>query len=362
MKKAVVLGMILLALGTLAYADASIGFGWGRTTFTVASGETGTGASTDILSGWGIGDFPGAPRENLDIAWSGDHTAFHLTGYLDGTILSWVGIYGTLKLMPDMFSVMIGEFNNDGWDDFRLTSPHPIRDVNNNNVGRFNGWGVIAVLQPKDSGFEAAFMFKTGDPTAGAAVPPGPGTGKIMETLNNTNVAASYTVPNTVKITAGSNTEGTLYVPNRNIFGRVQVLMVPSLTLWADVRYFGFDATPSVSNIKAELAGAYAMKPLTIVFAGTYATYDDTAIANPAVKSSWNVYPEVYYNAGALTVGLFAAVGANDIANSGINYMVEPYVKLNDFNTRISFVYSGSSANPAPASNWRIPVMIDWGF
>jgi hypothetical protein len=351
MKKAVVLGMILLALGTLAYADASIGFGWGRTTFTVAanSGE-------QILSGWGINDFPSAPRENLDIAWSGDHTAFHLTGYLDGTVLSWVGIYGTLKLMPDMFSVMIGRFDNDGWDAFRKTSPHPIRDVNNNNVGRFNGYGVIFDLAPKDSGFEAAVMYKTGDPTTGALIG---GTERIMQTLNNTNVGASYTVPNTVKIVAGSQTEGTLYTPNRNIFARVELLMVPNLTAWADVRYAGFDAQPdAVSNINAELAGAYDMKPLTIVLAAVFGSND---VAGTSV-TSFGVVPEVYYNMGAFTVGVYGnvMVGDSSAISDTMSWAVEPYVKLNDFNTRISVNITKASDKGQP--NWEIPIMIDWGF
>jgi len=350
MKKAVVLGMILLALGTLAYADASIGFGWGRTTFTVASGFMGTGASTDITSGWGLADFPTAPRENLDIAYSGDHTGFHFTGYMDGTVLSWVGIYGTLKLMPDMFSVLIGEFNNDGWDDFRKTSPHPIRDVHNGNVGRFNGYGIIGVLAPKDSGFEAAVMYKTADPTAAGAP------NLIGGTAKNTNFGLSYTVPNTVKVVVGSTTGAIDPLPvERNVFGRVELLMVPNLTLWADVKYEGFDVTPAVSIINAELAGAYDMKPLTIVFAGVFGS-----AGTPAV-STWGVVPEVYYNMGAFTLGLYASVAGSSLAGSGIGYMVEPYVKLNDFNTRISFVYAGDTL-AGSISTWRIPVMIDWGF
>lgn len=350
MKKAVVLGMILLALGTLAYADASVGFGWGRTTFTVAgnSGE-------NILSGWGINDFPSAPRENLDLAWSGDHTAFHLTGYLDGTVLSWVGIYGTLKLMPDLFSVMIGRFDNDGWDAFRKTSPHPIRDVNNGNVGRFNGYGIILDVAPKDSGFEAAVMYKTGDPTTD-------GTETIEKTLINTNVGFSYTVPNTVKIVAGS-TSGTdntvVYAPHRDIFGRVELLMVPNLTAWVDVKYTGFDAKPdAVSNINAELAGAYDMKPLTIVMAAVFGSND---VGGTSV-TSFGVVPEVYYNMGAFTLGVYGnlMVGDSSAISDTMSWAVEPYVKLNDFNTRISVNITKSSDKGQP--NWEIPIMIDWGF
>jgi hypothetical protein len=297
-------------------------------------------------------------RENLDIAWSGDHTAFKLTGYLQNTVLNWVNIQGTLKLMPDMFSVMIGRFDGDGFDAFRKTSPHPIRDVNNGNVGRFGGWGVIFDVAPKDSGFEAAVMLKTGDPTAaaegfGSATEPAGSTETIERTFTNTNVGFSYTVPNTVKITAGSTT-AKVYRASRNIFGRVELLMVPNLTAWADVKYDGFDQATSVSNINAELAGAYDMKPLTIVLAATLASLDSV--------TGFSVYPEVYYNVGALTVGLFAQVGTSDSSafSDTLVYAVEPYVKLNDFNTRISFMYKHDSATDV--STWEIPVLIDWGF
>jgi len=353
MKKAVVLGMILLALGTLAYAEgATVGFGWGRTTFTLATGESGTGASTDIMQGWGLNDFPMAPRENLDIAWSGDHTAFKITGYLDGTVLSWVNIYGTLKLMPDMFSVMIGRFDGDGFDAFRRTSSHPIRDVNNGNVGRFSGYGIIADIAPKDSGFEAAVMYRTADPTAAGAPD------LLANTYSNINFGASYTVPSLLKVTAGSDANGLWPTPDRSIFGRVELLMIPSLTLWADVAYFGLDKpSPAPTTISAELAAAYDMKPLVIVFAGTFVSDNDTV----ATVNTWAVYPEVYYDLGAFTLGLYAGVSGNDVANSGIGYQVEPYVKLNDFNLRISFSYAGSTATGA-ISTWEIPVMIDWGF
>jgi len=354
MKKAVVLGIILLALGTLAYADASIGFGWGRTTFTVVSGDSQSGS--DMMTGWGLYDFPAAPRENLDLAWSGDHTAFKITGYLNGTVLSWVNIYGTLKLMPDMFSLMIGQFNGDGFDAFRKTSPHPLRDENNGNVGRFNGYGIILDVAPKDSGFEAAVMLKTGDPTVDNVLPAGadgsPAT--ISQTLANTNIGASYTVPNMVKVAVGSTT-AVVYRASWNIFGRVELLMVPNLTLWADVKYDGFDQETVVSNINAEVAAAYDMKPLTVVLAAKFASLDSV--------NGFSVYPEVYYNMGALTLGLYGALAVTDTSaiSDTMGYVIEPYVKLNDFNTRISFKYVGSTLSGA-ISTWEVPIIIDWGF
>jgi len=356
MKKAVVLGMILLALGTLAYAEgATVGFGFGRTTFTVAQGFSGTGAPVDIMQGWGISDWPPSTRQNLDLAWSGDHTAFKVTGYLEGTVISWVNIYGTLKLMPDMFSVMIGRFDGDGFDAFRKTSPHPLRDVNNGNVGRFSGWGIIADVAPKDSGFEAAVMYRTEDPT-GAAVDGAPGI--AANVASNVNLGASYTVPNLLKVAIGSDKDTLWPAPGRNIFGRVEILMVPNLTLWADVAYSGLDLpSPAPTVIAAELAAGYDMKPLTIAFAGKFTSANNTV----TTVNVWEVYPEVYYNLGAFTLGLYAAVSGSDVANSGIGYAVEPYVVLNDFNLRVSFMYAGSTATGA-ISEWRIPVIINWGF
>jgi len=357
MKKLLVVLLALTCLSALAFADASIGFGFGRTQFSVASGDSGAGS--DIMQGFaGNGNsWPPAPRENLDVAYSSDHAAFHFTAYLDGTILTWPGIYGTLKLIPDMFSLLIGRFDNDGWDTFRMTSPHPIRDVNNANVGRFNGYGVILDVAPKDSGFEAAVMYRTGDPTA-----PGASQDSLTRTVVNTFIAASYTLPGMLKITAGSDTEGVLYVPNRNVFGRVQLLLIPNLTLWLDARYFGFDMTPTAtSNIVAELAGSLDMKPLTIVWAAKYSMLE----AVPGTKTSmWEVYPEVYFNMGAITLGLFAGVAGGDLPalpSGTILYQVEPYIVLNDFNLRASFNYVSNTSSGAIAT-WEVPVLITWGF
>jgi hypothetical protein len=365
MKKLLVVLLALTCLSALAFADASVGFGFGRTQFSIAAGSS--VANSDITQGWqgspfnqAAGTWPPQPRANLSLAYSGDHAAYHFQAYLDGTVLTWPGFYGTLKLVPDMFSLMIGRFDDDGWDNFRMTSPHPIRDVNNANVGRFNGWGVILDLMPKDSGFEAAVMYKTGDPTSVNVIPNVLDVGGSVDTLSrtmvNTSIAASYTLPGMLKITAGSQNT-VLYTPARNIFGRVQLLMVPNLTLWADARYAGFDLTPAVSNINAELAGAYAMDPLTIVFAATFGSNDNLGTK----VMTWNVYPEIYYNMGVATLGVYTSFGGSDVANSGIGIAVEPYVKLNDFNLRVSFLYRTNTASGS-ISTWEVPLLIDWGF
>lgn len=358
MKKFLVVLLALACLSTLVYAEGStVGFGWGRVQFNVASGDSASGSQ--IMSGWAnlSGDtWPPAPRENLDLAYSGNFTSFQLTGYLNGTVLSWVNINGTLKLIPDMVSLKIGEFNGDGFDAFRKTSPHPLRDVNNSNVGRMNGWGIIADVAPKDSGFEAAVFYQTGDPTAASSI------ATLNSTLGNTEVGASYTLPGMAKVTAGA-VVGNLYNAgaigyDRVIFGRIELLMVPNLTLWADVAYDGFDWSPTtVSNINAELAAGYSMGPLGIAFAGKFGSNDNLVTK----VMSWSVYPEVYYDIGPATAGVFVGVSGNDVANSGIGYQFEPYVKIKDFNLRVSFHYIGSTATGA-ISRWEVPIIIDWGF
>jgi hypothetical protein len=366
MKKALVLGVILLAVSSLAFADTGMGM-WGRTAFDLAIGQSGTGASTDITQDFGVSFWPGQPRENVNLWFSSDKAAFNFTAYFWGAQFdpanSLVNAYGTLKLVPDMFTLLIGKFTGDGWDNFRKTSPHPIHDVNNGNVGRINGWAIIGDVQPKDTGIEVALAWLTA----------GPGT--IPNTLagnaRNVVVAASYTMPNTVKITAGSTTanlddetvaSGATHENqlDRNVFGRVELLMVPNLTLWVDAKYWGFDAKPtSQTNIQAELAAAYSMDALTVVLAATFGNGEVFGITKS--ESAYAVYPEVYYNLGVATVGLYAMVGGSTITDSGIAYAFEPYVKLNDFNLRLSFYYTGSTATGA-ISNFEVPILIDFSF
>jgi hypothetical protein len=285
-----------------------------------------------------------------------------------------VNLYGTLKLVPDMFTMYIGKFAGDGWDHFRLDSAHPIHDVNNDNVGRFVGWGVILDVMPKDVGFDAALYMKTDDPTIPANLAAANMSG-AQNTIQNVasmyGFAASYMVPNLVKVAAGSTTFGLWPSPQRNIFVSAQIFMVPNLTLWDNFYYAGFDQATSVTIYSDLLALSYDMKPLTLILAASFGgnsygmapDYSRTAapLSTGADYTAWAVYPEVIYNMGAFSLGLYLAVWGTSVSNSGIYYQVEPYVKLNDFGLRISFMYNSNSASGA-ISTWEIPVLIDWGF
>jgi hypothetical protein len=389
MKKAVVLGMILLALGVMAYADAvTVGMDFGRTQFNVASGSSASGSP--INQGWvgPTGTFPTGQRLDMQFAWSNDHMGINITDYVSngngglkvpgvGTFVTndpnqIVNAYGTLKFMPDMFTMYIGEFNGDGWDHFRLDSAHPIHDMDNNSIGRFKGWGAILDLMPKDSGIDIALYAKLTDPSV-------PGytfqNQTIGEALSQYNVAASYTVPNTVKIAVGSGTfadakalDQTATAPGfseRNLFAEVTLLMVPNLSAFDTVYYAGFDQQSNkLAIISDELALSYDMKPLTIILAAFIGQNADSGAPNYAPGSNymaWAAYPELIYNMGAISLGLYAGVAGNNISGSEIGYTVEPYVKLNDFGFRVSFLYNKSTTKGA-ASTWEVPILIDWGF
>jgi len=390
MKKAVVLGMILLAIGGMAFADGvTVGMDFGRTQFNLASALSGNGLTSDqtaVRQGW-IGpteQFPTGQRLDIQLAWSNDHTGVNFTGYLGNATMSWVNAYGTLKLIPDMFTVQIGEQSGDGWDHFRWDSAHPIHDVDNHSVGRFSGWGAILDLMPKDTGFEAALYLHTGDPTANGSYSYFGATGGAVQQLanmaSNYGFAASYMVPNLLKVQAGSQAFGLYPTPQRNIFAGVQLLAIPNLTAFDSFWYAGFDQATSVTIYSDELALSYDMKPLTLILAAFFGQNDFggfslSPAALPGVATPdysrgqnggsdytvWAVQPEVIYNMGMLSLGLYASIMSTSISNFGISYIVEPYVKLNDFGLRISFLYAGSTATNA-TSSWEIPVLIDWGF
>ena len=381
MKKAVVLGMILLALGCMAYADGvTVGLDFGRTHMDVASNNGQSGS--DIMQGWAgqTGQFPLGQRIDFQFAWSNDHTGFNVTYYQmnglftptqadkAGNLYGIVNAYGTLKFIPDMFTAYIGVFRGDGWDHFRLDSAHPIHDMDNNSVGRFAGWGAILDIAPKGSGFEAAMFARLQDPEV-------IGTQTISEATSQYDFAAQYTVPNTVTIGAGSTTFAAAPSSERNVFVQGQLLMIPNLTIFDNFYYAGFDARPSKMTIYSdELAFSYDMKPLTIIFAGFFGgnslgggpdygtSLTSLYVANGKKNyTGWSLNPEVIYNMGALSLGLYASINGVSVSGSGIGYTVEPYVKLNDFGTRISFLYAGSTLSGTKAT-WEIPVEIDWGF
>lgn len=351
MKKLLVVLLALTCLSALSFADGvTVGMDFARSQFNLAS-QVGSG---DISQGAvdPTGDFPSNQhRIDVQLAWSSDHAAMNLTGYIGHTNtnpIEFVNAYGTLKLVPDMFKVLIGRMAGDGFDAFRWDSAHPIHDVDNNSIGRFAGWGIIADLAPKDSGLEVALFLKDGD---AAATAPNALNLPIGQSATNYDIAASYTVPNLLTVQAGSTTFATASVPytagmsDRNIFAGVKLLMVPNLTLFDSFWYKGFDVQPTALTIwKDELAAQYVMGPLTIVLAVLYGS--DNTLGTSSVATLLQIYPEVYYNMGMITLGLYAGYEMDSIqgvTNNGSVIDVEPYIKLNDFGLRLSFHYQSKT-------------------
>jgi len=376
MKKLLVVLLALTCLSALSFADGvTVGMDFARSQFSVAGQVTPAGGTAgDIVQGAldPTADFPSnQQRIDVQLAWSSDHAAMNLTGYIGHTNaqpLEFVNAYGTLKLVPDMFKLIIGRVAGDGFDAFRWDSAHPIHDVDNSSVGRFAGWGIIADLAPKDSGLEVALFAKDGD---AAAVVPNAVSLPIMQSLDNYGIGASYTLPNLVTIQAGSQAMGTVVAPfvdgaaKRNIFAGVKLLAVPNLSLFDSFFYRGFDLPTALTIYSDELAASYTMGPLTAIIAVLYSS--DNTLGTSSVATGLQIFPEVYYNLGAITVGLYAGyqmASIQGISNNGSTIDVEPYVKLNDFGLRISFHYQSTTLVGATnaTSTWEIPILIDWGF
>jgi hypothetical protein len=371
MKKLLVVLLALTCLSALSFADGvTVGMDFARSQFNIAS-QVGSG---DIMQGSNdpTGDFPSnQQRIDVQLAWSSDRAAMNLTGYIGHVNvqpIEFVNAYGTLKLIPDMFNLMIGRIAGDGFDAFRWDSAHPIHDVDNSSVGRFAGWGIIADLNPKDSGLRVAVMIKDGD--AANALPDATSL-TIGESLTNYSVGASYTLPNLLTIQAGSQATATAVAPyvvgmsSRNIFGGVKLLMIPNLTLFDSFWYKGFDIQPTaLATWSNEVAASYAIGPLNIVLA---VLYGSSAVTSSVTGTALSVYPEVYYNLGALTVGLYGGytmTTLTGVTNNGSIIDIEPYIKLNDFGLRVSFHYQMTTpiATTTTTNTWEIPVLIDWGF
>ncbi|MBN1524742.1 MAG: hypothetical protein JW904_09675 [Spirochaetales bacterium] len=352
MKKGLILFIMLVAVSNLLIAEAGVGT-WGRTIFNVAQGDE---ASSDITQSWGPGWGNPGPRQGIDAWFKGDFVEFYFKYQFNGAQLvvddefgDITNMYGVLKLMPSLLTAYIGKWAGDGLDMFRKTSPHPIYDVNNGNVGRMGGMGVWIVLAPADTGFEAAVNWRTN----GFAP-----TETIQDNMTLTGLAAAYTVPDMLKFTLGSTASGddpTAEV--RNIFGRVELLMVPDLVLWADVKYTGLE-TATDTGIDSVLAAGYKMDALSIAFAATLGMNLDTEV------TTWNAAPEVYYDLGAVTVGLYASVAGSSEADTGLAITAEPYVKIDDFDLRISFklTMNGDLNTTTDDYDWAVPILINFGF
>lgn len=384
-------------VGGMAFAapNVSVGF-WGRTIFCVAGG-TDQDAFDSIYQGWGPnwgtydGGWQGAPgpRMGLAVGVSSDKLEWHMNFRIDGNQLTRLAdCYGVAKFIPDLLTMQIGFRNADGLDNFRKTSPNVINDIHNENVGRMEGWGIWLIVAPKDSGFEAALQWRT-DVPEGYGLYHNSGAfnscawytdWELVDMIVNLNVAASYKVPDVIKITLGwvslpddnesggsDNTYPGAYGP-RNIFARFELLMVPDMTLWLDARYWGLE--DELSNIKINLGFGYKMGDLNLMLGAAVGIMDEVGTTDSHI--TFDIEPNVEYDLGDITIGLGAGFAGNTLDDSNMRIRGYPYIRLDDFafTTGIQIIYNteeGTNTNPSSGDNygnfeWYIPIMFTFSF
>lgn len=402
MKKAVVLIAALLMVGSLAFAmTPSFGI-WGRTLFVLAGGSS-EAAYDGIYQGIGPNWDGNGPRLGLHIEFNTEKVQFKVVLYFNGAMaqpaaanyggnqnLQVMSMFGTLKFVPDLLTVYVGKNTGDGWDFFRYENANTSNNINNDNVGRMNGWGLLVAVAPKDSGFEAVVQWKMTEPSgfgwAGYGLPFATDL-EIGDIMKNIQAGVAYRIPDLLKVQVGyvmlptggnleanrvtvwtdtdndnvrdpgeeysfgngvANGNGGLApdTQDHNIFARVFLLMVPNLTCVLEGRFFGWENADQ-SNFKVQLVAAYQMDALWIGLGAWYAQVNEIG--------NFGVNLEGKYNLGFLTAGLGVNFGDSNMDVDGMQLKIMPWVLLNDFGTRIAFEYSMDTDIDTRA-NWAIPV------
>jgi len=402
MKKAVLFIAALLMIGSMAFAMPNVSVGmWGRTTFALAAGSTDP-ANTGVYQGWGpdwgtyywdwnrheVVDPPpgtgadalipgynwtgrGGPRMGFQVDTTGDKAEWHMKIRIDSNQVTQLSnAYGVLKFIPDLLTVNVGYICGDGVDNFRKNSPNAVNDVHNSNIGRMAGWGIWIIVAPKDTGFEAVVQWQTPIPGAES------GNSKswkfigsvhynenwdIGGMLLNTNIAASYKIPDIMKITLGTvlvpASEGNwgLYPAQtqRNIFGRIELLMVEGLILWVDGRYWGMEN--STSNMNFVLGAGYKLDALNIMLGVVVGI-------NPAGDISFDIEPDIEYGLGDITLGFAASIAGSSVSGANLKVNVFPYVALLDGAFRAGFEYTLNTVDTADFNYWCIPLILTFSF
>jgi hypothetical protein len=371
-------------IGGMAFAAPSFGI-WCRTVFQLAGGVTdGALADDEIFQGWGPGWLQAGGRAGLHATFSNDKIEFKFTFYLnglqvtdtdtdtdtDGTApdintnpsdgrIDPVNCYGTLKFIPDLLTVLVGRFDGDGWDNFRKISPNPNSDVHNNDIGRFNGWGIIVSVAPADTGFEAALYWKTPAPAnAGSGYSGIPFFHQydMTEQISNISAVASYKLPDLIKFTLGyvvlpgAARSGPGYFQDNNIMARVELLMVENLTLFVDGRIWGLAGDDNM-QMKYVLGAGYKMDALGI-YLGAYLGIPPTG----SDYVSFGANLEVTYDLGDITLGLIGKVDENNSDLEGMKITVAPYVNLDDFGTRIAVEIISDDQAGLGSLYWAVPI------
>jgi hypothetical protein len=387
MKKIVLLLVALVLFSSVVYADVGVGI-WGRTVFTLVYGtvpEEDSGLDMLIFQGWGP-DWGGAggPQMGIAVWWTSDLMEYHFKYKYNNVDAAGAMIpeaWGIIKILP-AYGVTLQLGYREEQNDFRETTATTFRDMNSADCGRMNRWGAVIMIEPPDMGLKVAIQYRdslTDYP--------------IQYDLLNTGIAMSYTVPEMVKITVGSMTEGPAWTDNvfpnnqRNIFGRIHLLMVPDLTCWLLVKYTGLepasdeveavdttgdgtgDTLPGTSDetaIDVLLGVKYVMGDFSIA-SGINFTQTTPKGDDPIARSDIHANIDPAYNLGKMGVG--AVIGMkmqmdDDGVDEDLGIYFEPYVKIPDFNMNIAFKLSvGEDLNPDTSDiSWSLPIQVDFSF
>jgi len=358
MKKAVFILAALVLFSTVAFASPLVSFGiWGRTVFALAESNN---LDTKIYQEYAPGE-AWFPAHRLEISFTSDLVEYAFKFDVRPTWIDLPNNFGTLKLIPDLLTLRIGRNTCDGFDWYRRNAH---RNLDNGSAGRMQGAGIWISTAPKDTNFTAAVFYKTPSFAQGQKWLP-------LNVIMATEFAAMYTVPDLVKITAGSDTSGTT-TSNivRTLFLRGELIMVKGLTLWADVVFDGFEPQDVATNmdLNAMLAVSYTgITNLTLNFAGKFGMILPKAGGSSTM--AWALYPGAFYKINddvGVGIDLTASqtIKPAPAADEGIKIEVEALVKLVKFNAQISFYLMYKTVDPvtSPNMSWKVPLLIDFSL
>jgi hypothetical protein len=405
MKKAILLIAVLLLVGSALYAEASFGI-WGRTRFALAEGNN-TLTLPQTYQDWNLWGNWG-PQMQLNYSWSNDKMGYVLkyvyngggtnspsgnnqpgAGY-DGN--SWAfdyyggsGIqkaYGTLKLIPNLLTLHVG-FMQD-YDQFRFEGGAQVNTYNTLNVGRYNGWGLIAVLAPKDSGFVLAVQYRTEQPYPASGNGYGSSSTLLTDNLNNISVAAEFQLPDIFKVQAGLVRNGNKQgggetYPNvslnsetgaYNIFIRLHLLAIQGLTLNVTNGIAGLlESDVGWNNviIRDTLYARFGIGAFAVAV-GAESVLNSPKVSTNNQTFNLGFYVEPSYNLGPITLGLgglFTLPQSQTVGISTTDSMsiqIQPWVLLNDFSTRIFFDFIINPNRISTDSDYAWDLKVDFTF
>lgn len=379
MKKAVLILAAILVFSTLAFATPEFGLGiWGRTQFTLAQGSD---ADSNIYQGWsdGIGNmWNWNPDYEPGFWFIGEAADFNLAWQINngnGYSFTPMNMFATLRIVPDLLTVRFGRNTMNGLDTYRRADA---ADDQNKNTGRMGGQGFWVTVEPKDTNFSATVFYQT--PTFNASE-----VRTIMENAHLTELVMAYTIPDIVKITAGTQTVGTLTDGSgsttdygnlyeswattalvRYIFGRADILAVDGLSCFVDVVYSGFEpAADGIADTRLDaMIDAYytGIENLTVWLVPKMGMQTPKAGGDATIPIS--VRAGASYAIGDIVPGL-SVTYATTLSTPSVDNMaisVTPSVHFNKFAAEIAADINYASIAGISTTSWKVRLFVDSSY